>query len=105
STTGDTICGQGEATLSATADAGATIGWYAAQTGGATLATGATFTTPLITETTSYWVEASEQGGIQSAGKPAPNATSTGFSTNNWGIQVTVNEVVTLESVAVYSTS
>src|SRR5690606_12205292 len=72
STTGDTICGQGEATLSATADAGATIGWYAAQTGGATLATGATFTTPLITETTSYWVEASEQGGIQSAGKPAP---------------------------------
>src|SRR5690606_7055482 len=46
STTGDTICGQGEVTLSATADSGASIAWYANETGGTALGQGSTFTTP-----------------------------------------------------------
>src|SRR5690606_2059318 len=103
-TTPGSACGQGEIELSATADTGASIAWYSAQTGGTKLGDGATFTTPLISETTSYWVEASEVGGMQNAGKFAPAAAATGFSTNNWGIRLTANEAVTLESVTVYST-
>jgi len=103
-TTPGEACGQGEIELSATADAGAEIAWYAAETGGTKLAEGATFTTPLISTTTSYWVEASEQGGMQSAGKPSSTgANGTFAATTNWGIRFTANEDVTLESVMIYA--
>ena len=58
STTPATRCGTGTVTLGATASAG-TLSWYAAATGGTALATGASFTTPSITATTTYYVEAS----------------------------------------------
>ena len=54
-TTPGAACGQGEVELSATAASGE-LYWYAAATGGDILDTGATFTTPLITETTSFYV-------------------------------------------------
>ncbi|KOS08049.1 hypothetical protein AM493_19825 [Flavobacterium akiainvivens] len=57
-TTPDSVCGQGAATLEATANTGATIKWYAAAAGGTALATGASFTTPVITATTNYYVSA-----------------------------------------------
>lgn len=52
-TTPGTRCGVGTVDLAA-ASAG-TIKWYAAATGGTALTTGAAFTTPLITETTTYY--------------------------------------------------
>lgn len=55
STTPDSVCGQGEATLEAEAESGS-LYWYADAEGGAYLATDETFTTPLITETTSFYV-------------------------------------------------
>ena len=57
-TTPATRCDSGPVTLQATASAGATLNWYTASTGGTSLFTGASFTTPSLTETTTYYVEA-----------------------------------------------
>src|SRR5690606_17938844 len=46
------VCGIGSATLEATGSAGATLAWYADQSGGTALATGNTFETPEVSETT-----------------------------------------------------
>src|SRR6185312_3520552 len=48
-------------TLGATGSAG-TINWYAAATGGSSLGTGTTFTTPSISSTTTYYVDATANG-------------------------------------------
>jgi hypothetical protein len=61
STTGASICGTGTATLQATAAAG-TINWYAASTGGASLGTGTSYTTPSIATTTTYYVDVTNNG-------------------------------------------
>lgn len=51
-------CDSGTVTLQATASSGADLNWYAVPTGGTILATGTSFTTPSLTETTTYYVEA-----------------------------------------------
>lgn len=56
-TTGAARCDAGTVTLGATASAG-TINWYAASTGGSSLGTGTSFTTPTISSTTTYYVDA-----------------------------------------------
>ncbi|HNQ20922.1 MAG TPA: hypothetical protein PKI46_07685, partial [Bacteroidales bacterium] len=58
STNDSSHCGPGTVELSATANAGSTINWYNVATGGQPIATGETFTTPVLTSTTSYYVEA-----------------------------------------------
>ncbi|NHM05655.1 T9SS type A sorting domain-containing protein [Flavobacterium sp. CYK-4] len=57
STTPSQVCGSGIVTLSAFANAGS-LNWYSAASGGSVLGTGNTFTTPSITETTTFYVEA-----------------------------------------------
>lgn len=54
-TTSDSTCDTGVMTLEATA-ASTNIYWYTTQTGGTSIHTGGTFTTPNLTITTSYWV-------------------------------------------------
>jgi gliding motility-associated-like protein len=54
-------CGDGSVTLTASASAG-NIKWYATQTGGTPLATGNSFTTPNLTESTTYYIDAYEIG-------------------------------------------
>jgi hypothetical protein len=54
-------CGTGTVVLGATASAG-NINWYAGSTGGTSLGTGASFTTPSITATTNYFVDATANG-------------------------------------------
>ncbi|MCI9843201.1 T9SS type B sorting domain-containing protein [Flavobacterium pectinovorum] len=51
------ICDSGTVTLNATSNAG-TIKWYDAQVGGNLLETGNTFTTPIISSTTTYYTDA-----------------------------------------------
>ncbi|MCM0664722.1 T9SS type B sorting domain-containing protein [Flavobacterium tyrosinilyticum] len=51
------VCNSGSFTLTATANAG-TINWYDAATGGNLLGTGTTYTTPIISTTTIYYVDA-----------------------------------------------
>lgn len=57
-TTPATRCGSGSVQLAATSAPGAVLKWYAAASGGTALATGDTFTTPVIDSTTTYYVEA-----------------------------------------------
>jgi photosystem II stability/assembly factor-like uncharacterized protein len=57
STSPGTRCGTGTVTLSATASAG-TINWYSSITGGSSLYAGTNFTTPSISSTTTYYVDA-----------------------------------------------
>lgn len=60
-TTPGSNCGAGSVVLSATASSG-TINWYSSATGGTSLGTGTSFTTPVINATTTYYVDASANG-------------------------------------------
>ena len=73
STISATKCGSGSLTLQATASAG-TVSWYSNTTGGTALASGNTFTTPTITTSTTYYVEASN-GNCITASRTAVTAT------------------------------
>ncbi len=60
-TTPNSRCGTGTVTLGASASAG-TIKWYANATGGSSLGTGTGYTTPSISSTTTYYVDATANG-------------------------------------------
>lgn len=62
STTGADSCGSASLTLNATTSDGATLNWYDAPTGGNLLFSGSSFITPILDATTSYYVEAVENG-------------------------------------------
>lgn len=61
STTPATRCDDGTLILDATASAG-TLNWYSAQTGGSFLGTGSPFTTPSVSKTTNFYVDATDAG-------------------------------------------
>ena len=99
------VCMGGTATLTATADAGATINWYADATTTTPLATGATYTTPVLTATTNYYVSASAETSVL-FGKVQPDPSpSSGAGTTNFGLVFDVFTPVTIESVTVYPVS
>ncbi|WP_068845009.1 hypothetical protein, partial [Flavobacterium chilense] len=60
-TTPASRCDAGTVTLGAAASAG-TINWYASSTGGSSLGTGTSFTTPSLSTTTTYYVDATNNG-------------------------------------------
>jgi Ig-like domain CHU_C associated/Secretion system C-terminal sorting domain len=68
STTPGSRCGTGGVTLSATSSAGAfgTPQWYTASTGGTWVGSGTSFTTPIISTTTTYYVETTNMMGCTS---------------------------------------
>ena len=103
-TTPASICGLGTATLQATATAGSDIKWYAQATGGTAVGTGASFTTPSISATTSYWAEASTIGGAVTVGPASPTAQggTTGDQTIAWDVSFTALQATTLTSVDVF---
>ncbi|MBS4044655.1 MAG: hypothetical protein KGZ59_12695, partial [Chitinophagaceae bacterium] len=78
STTPAARCGTGTVTLGATSSNNATLKWYTASTGGASVGSGLTYTTPSISATTTYYVSANEGGGTAYTG--APNTSVAGFS-------------------------
>ncbi|MEM6539987.1 MAG: gliding motility-associated C-terminal domain-containing protein, partial [Bacteroidota bacterium] len=59
---GDTRCGEGTLTLMATASTGATLNWFTTASSTTVLAIGLSFETPILTETTSFYVEATANG-------------------------------------------
>jgi hypothetical protein len=61
SASGNSRCGTGTVSLSATASSGV-VNWYNMASGGTLLGTGNTYTTPSISSTTSYWVAALGSG-------------------------------------------
>ncbi|WPO80803.1 T9SS type B sorting domain-containing protein [Flavobacterium sp. KACC 22761] len=56
--TPNAICDSGSFTINATATAGATISWYTQANGGTAIASGNSFTTPILNTTTTYYVDA-----------------------------------------------
>lgn len=56
------ICDPHSVTLTAEAAEGATIGWYESSSDEEPIATGSSFTTPVISETTTYYVASTENG-------------------------------------------
>ncbi|MGB3948010.1 MAG: fibronectin type III domain-containing protein [Bacteroidia bacterium] len=63
------VC-SGTVTLSATASPGATISWFTSPTGGVAIATGSSYTTPVLTTSTTYYVEASVNGCVSATRTP-----------------------------------
>ncbi|MCW3071702.1 MAG: hypothetical protein JWO44_1592 [Bacteroidetes bacterium] len=61
-----TICSGSATTLSAMGVSGGTLGWYSASTGGTYLGGGSSFTTPVLTSGTTYYVQDSTSCGTGS---------------------------------------
>jgi len=87
------------------AAAGSNIQWYTTPTGGAPAASGNTWTTPFVNNTTSFWVSsASVYGGGTFYGARTNNTTNGQFHTNADNYQLfTASEPFTLRSVKVYA--
>ncbi|WP_396190084.1 beta strand repeat-containing protein, partial [Flavobacterium sp.] len=108
-TTDAARCGTGTVTLGAEANASATINWYAAATGGASLGTGTTFTTPTIATTTTFYAEAFKGGAIENVGNQgtaqAAEASFSTTSSSDAGIVFTTTKPnVTIKKAYVYVT-
>ncbi len=82
-------CGAGTVVLGATPSSGATLNWYTSATGGLSLASGNSYTTPSISTTTTYYVEARVGGGSGNAGATGNAVSTNGTSTGNHGILFT----------------
>ncbi len=98
-TNDDTICGAGQATLTVSGNIpgspeAPSFRWFATQTSTQVLSNLATFTTPNINATTTYWVEAtangctSEREAVTAAVVPQPSA---GTPTNTSACSVAAN--------------
>lgn len=78
-TTAGTRCGTGTVQLSATGNSGSTIEWFDAATGGVSLGSGDTFTTPSISTTTTYYASATTTAPVSAVigtGTSTTSATS-----------------------------
>ncbi len=99
---GDTSCGAGSVTLTATG--GGTLRWYDAPSGGTEVATGSTFSTPVLSSTTTYYVESEDGviGGTYSVGPAGHSGSSAyaGSSVNSHLIFDALSDFI-LESVEV----
>lgn len=110
SATPATICGaSGTATISATADAGATISWYDSNTAVTPLGTGNSYTTPVISSTTTYYVSAKNNSAVGVVG-PVNPSTFGSISSSNYDINMyyqifDVASPITLYSIDVFPTS
>lgn len=95
-TTNDTICGSGTVNLAASGQG--VLSWYTSATGGNSVNVGSTYA-PSITNTTTYYVEASA-GGTYNVG-PANSSIGTQFpvSSNDWGMSFDVIQQVSLDRV------
>ena len=97
------ICAGGTATLTATAATGTTVQFFENATGGTALpSTGGTFTTPALTTSRQYFVEATS-GGQESVGRPAPTSVSS-TTASTYGLVFNAASTFTLTSVDVYPT-
>ncbi|MBK9401347.1 MAG: right-handed parallel beta-helix repeat-containing protein [Bacteroidetes bacterium] len=97
-------CGVGTVDLQATVSAGASANWYTTLTGGTSIGTGTTFTTPSISTTTNYYVSASVGNSTITTGRLVPQA-GAGTSLTTYGMDFTITTATTLQSVKVISTT
>ncbi|MDG2432152.1 T9SS type B sorting domain-containing protein [Flavobacterium sp.] len=102
-------CDSGSIQLSATASAG-TINWYAASTGGTPLASGNTFTTPTLSNSTTYYIDATNNGCVSSSRTAitatvtaTPTITTTTPATKCGSGSVTLQATASVGTVSWYS--
>ena len=100
-TTPDSTCGTGTVTLKATSSAG-TINWYAGATGGNSLFTGTSYTITNLSNTSTYYVDATNNGCTTSSriaviaqASTIPTATITGNATICSGTSSTISIALT----------
>jgi len=104
STIGDTICGPATAQLHASGSG--ILKWYDSPTSTTVLYTGTTFTTPLLSTTTNYYVKDSiVQGQTYYGGRPSRTTTNTSNIGAEQGLIFTALQPFLLKSVKVYSVS
>lgn len=99
-----TICTGNSTTLNASG--GASFRWYDAANGGNLLSSNATYTTPVLSSTTTYYVETNANlgGNVGPATREAVQAIGGTFSASSFaeGIRFTVTNQATLNTVVVY---
>lgn len=100
--------GIGPASFNLSATGTGTVSWYDQATGGTLLTTGNSYTTPVITNSTTYYVENTTvyPGAINYTGQPYHTGTSdySGNSTNG-SVDFNVLKACTLKTVKVYTDS
>ncbi|MBW8361059.1 MAG: fibronectin type III domain-containing protein [Kaistella sp.] len=98
------VCVNGTATLTATADSGASLTWYDAASAGNVVGSGTSITTPPLTATTNYWVTA-RTGSAGNVGKDVPTSTTGNSGFSDVGLMFDALSSFTLLSVDVYPVS
>ena len=77
--------------------------WYNVATGGSPIAVGDTFTTPIVQQSTPYYVEAEVAGPAQSTGAPDNNIGGGGYFNGDQSLFFNVYADFRLKSVTVYA--
>jgi hypothetical protein len=102
STTPASRCNSGTLTLSATTQSSGTLNWYANASGGTLLATGSSFTTPIISVSTTYYVEATNgdctTSRVAVTASINPTAAPTGFANQSFCAGETVGLISVIGS-------
>lgn len=104
SNTPGTRCGPGTVNLGATSSPGTVINWFENPTGGESLGTGTSFTTPVISANTTYYAEASFAGSNGWAGPISPTAQGgvKSLQFTSWEVYFNVLQSTTLISIDVF---
>lgn len=91
STSPATRCGYGITSITAVPSSGAFINWFATSTDDTILATGNTFTTPLLSATTTYYAQAKAYGAVAKLGPVSPIAQGGVIDLQNYQSSVNFN--------------
>lgn len=106
----DPVCEGNTATITATSN-GQDVFWYNSATSTSPIGSGLSFTTPELSETTSFWVQAFNYGAggepvvITGGARTAPTSSSSSSvnpGTAPWGLSFDADENFTINSVDVY---
>lgn len=83
---------------------GGQVFWFSSEDATTPIGSGINFETPILTETTTFWAEATS-GEFFDGGRTTPQsweAAQVNQNTNPWGLVFNTNETITLNSVDVY---
>jgi Zn-dependent metalloprotease len=100
---GTSLCTPGSVTLTATGGAGATFYWYTVPTGGSPVSTSSSYTTPVLSSATTYYVaqEIPAPSGFVGEDDPIGLGGSYHNNTSTQYLEFTVTSNITLKSVYV----
>ncbi|HYG51528.1 MAG TPA: M14 family zinc carboxypeptidase, partial [Flavobacteriales bacterium] len=103
-TVNDTSVSCTPASLNLSASGSGTLNWYDEPTGGTLVNTGTTYTTPVVSSTTTYYVESNTGTGPQYVGKTTNSGGGGYFTGSTYHyLEFTATQPFTLVSVKVYA--